>query len=94
LVVSCQQEIDLPAFYEVTFRNNYFETLNSLEFNNQKIKNLSIGEEQTTKNVLGGSYNITIATQSGLEINAVIRLVGTNTSVWIVVTETGRLIVI
>jgi hypothetical protein len=94
MVISCRQEMDLPVSYDVTFRNNYFEVLNSLEFNNQKIENFCIGEEQTIKNVSGGSYDIKIFTQSGLEISAVISLVGTNSSVWIIVTEAGRLVLL
>ncbi|GHV89471.1 hypothetical protein AGMMS50267_18310 [Spirochaetia bacterium] len=77
---------------EVTFSNYYFEALDSIEIENQKVGNIDMGENITLYNICAGNYNISIITQSGLKLKATFSLTGSNPVVRITITETGKLI--
>jgi len=91
LLLSCHQETELPDVYEVTFHNRYFEPITSVEIADNIIEAVNVGENITFSNIPFGQRQITVITQSGLIIEAVISLIGSNPYVNIVLTENGQM---
>ncbi|MCL2230598.1 MAG: hypothetical protein FWC01_05840 [Treponema sp.] len=91
LVVSCQQNLELPETYDIIFINQYFETLDSLIFADNTINNIIVGTEVEFYAIPRGQYSIIIFTHSKLKIEATVSLIGTK-KVKIFLTENGILI--
>jgi hypothetical protein len=77
--------------YQITFYNRYFEILKSVEIADIVFEDIEIGAEQIIDKVPYGDHYVTVITQSGLKIEAVVILVGTKPSVRIILTENGEL---
>jgi hypothetical protein len=92
LSISCRQTIDFPESYTITFKNAYFEILDSVEIGGKKTENIAPGEDKKFENIYPGTYRIIVITHSQLKIEALINLTGSNSGVTIIIKDTGKIL--
>jgi queuine/archaeosine tRNA-ribosyltransferase len=72
--------------------NNYFEVLESVEIDGQKIENIAVGEDRVIENLSRGAYRIVVITCSQLKLEAPVSLTGLNSPVRIIIEDTGKIL--
>jgi len=90
-IFSCHHETELPDVYEVIFHNRYFESIILIEVADNKIEDINIGDKIAISGIPSGKQQIIVTTQSGLIIEAIISLTGSNPRVNIALKENGKL---
>jgi hypothetical protein len=74
--------------------NGYFEVLESVEIGGQKIENIATGEDRIFENFSRGVYMIVVITCSQLKLEAPVSLAGLNSSVRIIIENTGKILLV
>jgi hypothetical protein len=92
LNISCRQINNFPEAYTIIFRNEYFEELDYVEINGQKMENIAVNEYRVIENINCGNYKITIVTRSQLEMESAVSLTGSKSTVKVIINSTGKIL--
>lgn len=89
---SCQNEHDTPDSYDISIDNQYFESIDSVCIDSQKVYNdIPRNQTITILNVQYGKHIFQVYTHSALILTSDLILNGSNSNVRLVVNEKGAI---
>lgn len=87
---SCQNEYDTPDDYKISVSNQYFESIDSVCIDYQKVLNdIPRNQIAIISKVQSGKHTFQVYTHSGLILTSDLILNGSNNNIGIIVNEKG-----
>ena len=90
---SCEK--DEIEYYNLSFQNSYFETIDSIKFDREVIRTpIYVNEAYEYKNkIIKGVYNMSFYTESNLIINGQLNVIGESPRISVVILSNGNITV-
>lgn len=93
VIISCKKETKELTSFSVTVQNNYFETLDTINFAGKKFLLVDTAKSTPVVNVATGVYPLHCVTHSQLAINANVEIKGSFQNVKVVINSKGNITV-